>query len=142
MSRDVHHHIAGQPPPTAKQVICTEHAPAPVGPYSQAIRVHNLIFVSGQDPVDPATGAVPDSFSTQVRTVLTNLEGVLVAAGSGRSLIVKVTIYLSAPSRTRELNRAYESFFAGTVMPARTTICAPHLDHPLEIECIAAAIDD
>lgn len=122
-----------------KAPVHTENSPSPVGPYSQGVRGGGMVFVSGQDPIDPATGAEPHGFAAQVHTALHNVECILTAAGSDRGDIVKITVYLSDPARFDDLNRSYADFFAGTVLPARTTVCVPHLQHALEVDCVAVS---
>lgn len=126
---------------TMKVAIKATDAPAPVGPYSQAIRAGDLVFVSGQDPIDPRTGAEPDEFTARVCAALANLDNILRAAGSHRENILKVTIYLADLTRFDDLNEAYADFFANTVPPARTTIGVPHLHHALEMDCIATVVN-
>lgn len=124
-------------PSLGKQQVLTDQAPAPTGPYSQGIRGAGLVFVSGQDPIDPKTGQEPEGFGAQVQAVLNNVESILIAAGSNRESILKVSIFLSDPTLFDELNRCYSEFFSGTVPPTRTTVCVPHLHHSIEVDCVA-----
>lgn len=92
-------------------------------PLSQAIRTGNLIFTSGQGPLDPVTHEIPTDFDAQVRQVLLNLVAVFVAAGSSKDLIVKCTCYLSDRRHFAAFNRVYGEFFADrSPLPARTTV--------------------
>jgi len=90
---------------------------------SQAIRVGELIFTSGQGPLDPVTHEIPTDFDAQARQVLRNLVAVFVAAGSGKDLIVKCTCYLSDRGHFAAFNRVYAEFFADrSPLPARTRV--------------------
>ncbi|MGW7492317.1 RidA family protein [Streptomyces sp. NPDC054786] len=109
--------------------IHTENAPFvrfPDGtepPLSQAIRSGDLVFTSGQGPLDPATHEIPADFAAQVQQVLSNLVAVLVAAGSSKDLIIKCTCYLSDRRDFATFNRVYREFFADcSPVPARTTV--------------------
>ncbi|WP_262702924.1 MULTISPECIES: RidA family protein [Streptomyces] len=128
--------------------IHTENAPFvrfPDGtepPLSQAIRVGELIFTSGQGPLDPVTHEIPADFDAQVRQVLLNLVAVFDAAGSGKDLIVKCTCYLSDRSHFAAFNRVYAEFFADrSPLPARTTVVTQLVREGVlvEIDGVAAA---
>jgi 2-iminobutanoate/2-iminopropanoate deaminase len=125
-----------------KAVVRSLNAPAAIGPYSQAIRAGGMIFVSGQIPLDPATGALiaeTDIYS-QTRRVLANLQAILTAAGVTRSHVVRATVFLKDMNDFAEMNRAYAEFF-GTSVPARSTVEVSRLpkDARVEIDCIAVA---
>jgi len=120
--------------------IRTQKAPAPVGPYSQAVEVNGFLFVSGQIGINPETGKLEEGFKEQVRQIFKNLDAILKEAGLGRESIVKVTIYLTDISKFKELNEIYEDYFKGVpVKPARVTVGVKEL--PLgayvEIEMVA-----
>jgi 2-iminobutanoate/2-iminopropanoate deaminase len=123
-----------------KQVISTSLAPSAIGPYSQAVRADNLVFVSGQIPIDPATGKLIDDNTTQAQTrrVLQNLIAIVMAAGGSIDSIVKTTVYLRDMNDFAEMNAAYAEFFRMRP-PARATIEAARLprDVSIEIDCIA-----
>jgi 2-iminobutanoate/2-iminopropanoate deaminase len=123
-----------------KAVIRSLNAPAAIGPYSQAIRAGAMIFVSGQIPIDPATGAlIPEKdIHTQTRRVLSNLQEILTAAGVTRSDVVRTTVFLKDMNDFAEMNRAYAEFF-GSSVPARSTVEVARLprDAGVEIDCIA-----
>ena len=123
-----------------KQVISTSLAPSAIGPYSQAVRAGNLVFVSGQIPIDPATGKLIDDNTTQAQTrrVLQNLTAIVMAAGGSIDNIVKTTVYLRDMNDFAEMNAAYAEFFRMRP-PARATIEAARLprDVSIEIDCIA-----
>jgi 2-iminobutanoate/2-iminopropanoate deaminase len=112
-------------------------AAKPAGPYSHAVVAGGFIYVSGQGPADPATGAVPDSFGAQVRQTLRNVETILKGAGAGLKNVVKVNAYLSDVTRFKEYNEIYAEFFA-TEPPARTTIGCQLIGIQVEIDCVAA----
>jgi 2-iminobutanoate/2-iminopropanoate deaminase len=123
-----------------KQVISTSLAPSAIGPYSQAVRAGNLVFVSGQIPIDPASGKIIDdnTIQAQTRRVLQNLTAIVMAAGGSLESIVKTTVYLRDMSEFAEMNAVYAEFFRMRP-PARATIEAARLprDVSIEIECIA-----
>src|SRR5215831_19779582 len=123
-----------------KQVISTPNAPSAIGPYSQAIRSGNLLFVSGQIPIDPSTGNVIDdkSIQGQTRQVLQNLIAIVEAAGGTAQNIVKTTVFLRNMSDFAEMNGVYSTFFTASP-PARATVEAARLprDVSVEIDCIA-----
>lgn len=119
----------------------TERAPLPIGPYSQAVRANGFLFVSGQIPMDPATGTiVSGKAGEQTRQVMKNLEAILEAAGSGLSKLVKTTIYLTNLDDFSEVNRVYAECL-GDVKPARATVEVSRLprDARVEIEAVALA---
>lgn len=119
--------------------INTQKAPAPVGPYSQAIVEGNLIFCSGQAALNPQTGKIEtDSVADQTKITLLNLESVLQEAGSGLQNVIKCNVYLADMEDFQEMNQVYEEMFAPH-KPARTTIEAARLplDAKVEIECVA-----
>ena len=123
-----------------KRVINTPLAPAAIGPYSQGIRAGNLLFVSGQIPMDPATGALIEAkdIQSQTRRVLLNLQGILTAAGTTTDNVVKTTVFLKSMNDFTEMNSVYAEFFRETA-PARATVEVTRLpkDVAVEIDCIA-----
>lgn len=123
-----------------KKIISTNLSPEAIGPYSQAVRVGNFIFVSGQIPLDPDTGKLIEDLSleAQTRQVLANLQGVLTGAGVGLSEVVKVTIYLADMENFHEMNGIYAEFFEHSP-PARATVevAGLPLGVAIEIDCIA-----
>lgn len=123
-----------------KEVIYTEKAPEP-GPYSQAIRYGNLIFVAGQTSEDPITNKIiHDSVAAQTERILNNIKAILEAAGSGLDKILRCDVFLSSIDHKEEMNEAYRKFFP-IDPPARNTVAVAGLDARLdvEIEVIAAA---
>lgn len=123
-----------------KKVIFTEKAPAAIGPYSQAIEVNNMIFMSGQIPVDPATGNfVEGGIMEQTTQVFENIKNVLAEAGLTTANIVKTTVFLSDMSLFADMNKVYAEYFDGAY-PARSAVAVKGLPKGalVEIECIAA----
>jgi 2-iminobutanoate/2-iminopropanoate deaminase len=124
-----------------KQRINTDNAPAAIGPYSQAIDSgHGLIFVSGQLPIDPATGAFPEGgVQAQTRQSLTNAKSILEAAGLSLDNVVKTTVFLSDMGDFAAMNEIYAQFFKEP-FPARSAVAVKTLPKGalVEIECIAA----
>ncbi len=121
------------------RLVSTDEAPAAVGPYSQGVVAGGLVFVSGQIPLDPATGELVEGpFAEQVRRVLENVDAVLRAAGSARDRVLKVTVFLTDMGRFGELNRVYESFFAGH-RPARAVVEVSALPKGVAVEMEAVA---
>jgi 2-iminobutanoate/2-iminopropanoate deaminase len=123
-----------------KQIVRTDHAPRPVGPYSQAVRSGSLLFVAGQGALDPRTGQVArESVQTETRQVLENIKAILEAAGASLAQVVKTTCYLADIDDFQAFNAVYAEYFPNDP-PARTTIQAGKLPLNLrvEIEAIAA----
>lgn len=124
-----------------KEIISTSHAPAAIGPYSQAVRANGFVFCSGQIPLDPATGAmVEGGVARQTERVLENLKAVLEAAGSSLAQVVRTTVFLQDLGEFAAMNEVYGRYFPEHP-PARATVEAARLprDVRVEIECIALA---
>ncbi|MGB0618361.1 MAG: RidA family protein [Myxococcota bacterium] len=124
----------------ARQEIRTADAPAPVGPYSQAIRTGDMVYASGQIPLDPATGEkIEGEIEDETRQVLANLQAVLEAAGSGMDRVVKATVYLTDLSLFPRVNAVYAGAFDVDPAPARVTVgvAALPLGAQVEIDAIA-----
>jgi 2-iminobutanoate/2-iminopropanoate deaminase len=121
------------------QTVSTENAPGAIGPYSQAVKTGNMVFCSGQIPIDPATGQfVSDDIAEQTEQVLRNLSAVLEAAGSDLGKVVKTTVFLADMNDFAAMNDVYARYFSEN-KPARATVQAARLprDARVEIECIA-----
>lgn len=117
----------------------TEKAPAPIGPYSQAIQAGDYLFISGQIAIDPLTGnLVGDGMEEQTSMVLKNIENILISAGSSLSNIIKTTVYIKNMDDFKMMNEVYEKFL-GNTKPARSTVEVSRLpkDALVEIEVIA-----
>lgn len=121
------------------QAIHTEKAPKAIGPYSQAIKVGNLVFASGQMPIVPATGEfVEGGIKEQTRQSLTNAKAILEEAGTSLSKVVKTTVYLSDMANFAAMNEVYAEFFTQPY-PARSAVAVKTLPKNalVEVECIA-----
>ncbi|MDY0059899.1 MAG: Rid family detoxifying hydrolase [Myxococcota bacterium] len=118
----------------ARRAIATSAAPAAIGPYSQAIAAGGLLFLSGQIPLDPVTGAmVGETAAAQARQVLANLRAVLAAAGCTPDDLLQVTIYLSDLGDFAEVNAAYAELFTAAP-PARATVQVARLPRDAKVE--------
>ena len=124
---------------TMKKVIATTKAPGAIGPYSQAIEANGMVFISGQLPINPATGEMPEGVSAQTDQSLKNLEAILNAAGCSFDNVVKSTCYLADMSYFGEMNAVYAKYFKGDC-PARAAFAVKELPKKalVEIEMIAA----
>jgi 2-iminobutanoate/2-iminopropanoate deaminase len=122
-----------------KEIVCTSKAPAPVGPYSQAVKVGNTLYCSGQIPLNPSTGAIPAGIEAQTRQVLENLKAVLTAGGADFASVVKTTVFLKDMNDFPAMNTIYAEAFT-EAPPARSTAQVARLpkDVLVEIEAIAA----
>ena len=123
-----------------KRAISTPRAPAAIGPYSQGIQAGNLLFVSGQIAIDPATGSLIETpnIGSQTRRVLQNLQAIVAAAGGSMESIVRTTVFLKSMDDFAEMNAVYSEFFQLSA-PARATVEVSRLpkDARVEIDCIA-----
>lgn len=119
--------------------IHTDNAPAAIGPYSQAIEAGNMVFASGQIPIDPATGNfVEGGIKEQTRQSLTNAQNILKEAGTDLQHVVKTTVFLSDMDNFDAMNEVYAEFFAQP-FPARSAVAVKTLPKGalVEVECIA-----
>lgn len=127
---------------SVKEIIATGEAPRAIGPYSQAVRAGNLVFASGQIPIDPATGEfVAGGIAEQTEQVLRNLTAVFAAAGVGMDQIVKTTVFLADMNDFTAMNDVYGKFF-GDAPPARATVQAARLPRDAKVEIEAIAVTD
>ena len=120
--------------------ISTKKAPAAIGPYSQAIRLGNLVYTSGQIPIDPATGVlVEGGIKEQTRQSLTNVKAILEEAGISMSQVVKTTVFLADMNDFADMNAVYAEFFTEPY-PARSAVAVKSLPKgaSVEIEVVAA----
>jgi len=123
-----------------KKAILSAGAPRPIGPYSQAIQVDNLLFISGQVPLDPASGnLVPGDIAEQTRRALQNLAAILREAGLAPEHVVKTTVYLTDMADFAAMNEVYGSFFK-EVAPARATVQVSRLPKDVRVEIDAIAV--
>ena len=121
------------------QAVSTQAAPAAIGPYSQAVRAGDFLFVSGQIPLDPATGALVDAdVRAQTRRVLENLSAIVAAAGVSLDRVVKTTVYLLDMNDFQAMNEVYAAFFSAPA-PARATVQVARLPRDARIEVDAIA---
>ena len=121
------------------QIILTDQAPAPIGPYSQAVRAGNTVYVSGQIPLDAAGQLVAGDVIAQTHQVLKNLAAVLAAAGLQLTDVVKCTIFVKDLGNFVAINQVYGTYFVDATAPARETVQVARLPRDVEVEisCIA-----
>ena len=122
----------------SKEVIFTDKAPKAIGPYSQAIKFGNILFISGQVPVNPATGELTGDIKVQTRQVLENIKSILAAAGASASDVVKTTVFLQNLDDFAAINEIYGAYFPKEA-PARSTVEVARIPRGalIEIEAIA-----
>ena len=128
-----------------KEIIATADAPAAIGPYAQAVKVNEMIFVSGQIPVDPKLNAlVLGGIEEQTEQCLLNMRAILEEAGAHLDDVVKVTVYMTNLEHFAQMNKIYTEFFPNSenthnLLPARSTVEVSKLpkDAEIEIDCIA-----
>lgn len=130
----------------SRKIIRTDAAPAPVGPYNQAIAAAGLLFVAGQIPLDPVTGAIvgEGDVAAQTQQVMANLQAVLEAGGATLLDVVKTTVFLSDMNNFTAMNAVYAQYFEDATAPARACVEVSRLpkDVLVEIDCIAAIDSD
>jgi 2-iminobutanoate/2-iminopropanoate deaminase len=122
-----------------RDIITTDHAPSAIGPYSQAVKTQDLVFVSGQLPIDPQSGhLVTGDIRDQTRQAMQNLEAILAAAGSSLDRIVKTTLFIADMDQFATINDVYAEFFRGQP-PARACVQVARLprDAGIEVEAVA-----
>jgi 2-iminobutanoate/2-iminopropanoate deaminase len=127
---------------SARTPVSTPHAPAAIGPYTQAIRAGGLLFCSGQIALDPESGQFQNgSVAEQTVRVMENLKSVLAAGGSGFDRLVRCTVFLVDMNDFATVNEVYGRYFAGLVPPSRSTVAVAQLPRGarVEIDCIALA---
>ena len=124
-----------------KQIINTNNAPAPIGPYSQAVRANGLVFLSGQVAFIPATGELElSSISAETHQVMKNLQALLDQAKISFEHVVKTTIFLSDMSLFAEVNAVYNTYFSGD-FPARETVAVKGLPRGVNVEISMIAVE-
>lgn len=119
-----------------KDTISTSASPAPIGPYSQGLRTETLVFVSGQGPLDPTVGSVPEGIEAQTHQVLRNIRSILEAGGSSMDKVVKVTAHLADLADFEVFNGVYAGYFRPPY-PVRTTVGSQLLGILVEVDVIA-----
>ncbi len=123
----------------SKETVNTSKAPDAIGPYSQAIKVNKMVFLSGQIAIDPKTQQFIDGdIETQTKRVIDNLKGILEASGSSLESVVKTTIYLTDINDFSKVNGIYASYFSSG-KPARSTVCVAALPKNAKVEIDAIA---
>ena len=122
-----------------KDIICTDKAPAPIGPYSQAVEANGTLYCSGQIPIDPVTGDIPETAEAQTHLVLSNLRAVIEEAGAELEDVVKTTIFLTDLKLFASVNAIYGEYFDEANAPARSTVQVAALPKGVLIEIDAIA---
>ena len=121
------------------KVVSTSNAPAAIGPYSQAIDLGNMVFVSGQIPVDPATGKMADTVEEQAAQSLANLKAILAEAGLSMANVVKTVIFLADINDFAGMNRAWDAWVVAGNAPARATVEAKLANPAWKVEIVVTA---
>ena len=123
-----------------KQIVNTEKAPAPIGPYNQSVKANGFLFISGQIAIVPATGELEmESIQSETHQVMNNLKAILTEAGTDFSAVVKTTIFLSDMSLFAAVNEIYGSYFSGD-HPARETVAVKGLPKGVNVEISMIAV--
>ena len=122
-----------------KQALATAQAPAAIGPYSQGIAAGQTVYVSGQLPIDPATGAIPEGIAAQTAQSLKNIQGILAEQGMTLADVVKTTVFLADMADFAAMNEVYSTFFKEP-FPARSAVAVKALPKGalVEVECVGA----
>lgn len=124
-----------------KRIISTPNAPAPIGPYNQAILTGNTLYISGQIPIDPATGElVTGDIQRQTRQSMENLKAILVAADASFEDVVKATIFVKDMNQFAQINEIYGSYFNEDTAPARETVEVANLPKFVTVEISMIAV--
>ncbi len=124
-----------------KKIITTPNAPAPIGPYNQAVLSGNTLYISGQTPIDPSTGnLVSCSIEEETLQVMKNLEAILTAAGATFESVVKASIFVKDMHQFKAINGVYGSFFNAATAPARETIEVANLPMFVNVEISMIAV--
>jgi 2-iminobutanoate/2-iminopropanoate deaminase len=124
-----------------KKIITTANAPAPIGPYNQAVLSGNTLYISGQTPIDPSTGnLVSGSIEEETLQVMKNIEAILTAAGATFESVVKASIFVKDMHQFKAINGVYGSFFNAATAPARETIEVANLPMFVNVEISLIAV--
>lgn len=124
-----------------KKPISTDKAPGAIGPYSQAIDAGPLLFISGQIPVNPATGEIPEGIAAQTAQSISNIKAILAEAGSSIDNVVKTTVFLADMSLFAEMNQVYAQHFTAP-FPARSAVAVKELPKQVLVEIEVIAVKD
>ena len=125
-----------------KKIIRTENAPAPIGPYNQAVQMGNMLFISGQIPLDAKSGSlVQGDIKTETEKVMQNLKSILEAAGMHFSNVIKTSIFLMDMGKFAEVNEVYGKYFDEAAAPARETVQVSALPRFVNVEISMIAAD-
>lgn len=124
-----------------KKIILTKNAPAAIGPYSQAISVNGTLYISGQIPVDPASGELVDGIEKATHQVMKNLEAILTEAGFTFKQVVKSTIFLKNMDDFAVVNEVYASYLDAESYPARETVQVSCLPKNVDVEISMIAVE-
>lgn len=125
-----------------KQIISTDKAPAAIGPYAQANMINGVLYISGQIPMDPATGKIHDGIEKETHQVMENLEAILTAAGLSFRHVVKSTIFLKNMDDFAKMNEVYASYLDASSYPARETVQVSCLPKNVNVEISMIAHQD
>ncbi len=123
-----------------KNAIATPNAPAAIGPYSQAIEAGGLIFTSGQIPLEPKTGEMPETIEECTRRSLENIKAILEQAGSDMSKVIKITVFLADMDDFAAMNGVYGQYFSEGALPARSAVQVAKLPKGAKVEIEAIAV--
>ncbi len=124
-----------------KKIIKTDNAPAPIGPYNQAVQAGNMLFISGQIALDPKTGELlQGDIHTETKLVMENLKAILTAAGTDFSQVIKSTIFLMDMGQFAQVNEVYGSYFDNATAPARETVQVSGLPKGVKVEISVIAL--
>ena len=122
-----------------KKALATPNAPAAIGPYSQAIEIDSLIFTSGQIPLDPKTGTMPETIEECTRQSLENIKDILESAGSDMSKVIKTVVFLEDINDFAAMNSVYAQYFTEGALPARSAVQVAKLPKGAKVEIEAIA---
>ncbi|MDN3593997.1 Rid family detoxifying hydrolase [Zunongwangia endophytica] len=124
-----------------KQIIKTEKAPAPIGPYNQAVKTGNMIFISGQIAINPVTGNLETSdLESETKMVMANLQAILDEAGCTFENVIKTSIFISDMNNFSKINEIYGTYFEAKTAPARETVEVANLPKFVNVEISAIAV--
>lgn len=123
-----------------KEIINTSNAPSAIGPYSQGVKVGNMLFVSGQIPVDPINNEIPKTIEEQTKQSLENVKAILKEARIDLNSVVKTTVFLTDLNDFVKMNEVYAKYFDGEIKPARAAVEVSRLPKDVKVEIEAIAI--